>query len=276
VTASLPRIALLGAGSMGGALLAGLVASGTSHGGVTVTNRTAAKADRLGGAGVTSLALERDPDANRAALAGAGLVVLGVKPAMVPELLAAIRDDLEPDAIVVSVAAGVTIATMEALIPNPVLRAMPNTPAIVRLGVTGLASGPRVSNGQTAIARAFFEASGAVVEVPEDRIDAVSTISGSGPAYVYLLMERLTETARRMGFADADARLMVEQTFRGASELLAASDVEPAELRRRVTSPKGTTERAVAVLEDADLTGLFDRATAAALARAEQLARGEA
>jgi len=79
-----------------------------------------------------------------------------------------------------------------------------------------------------------------------------------------------------MGFADADARLMVEQTFRGASELLAASDVDPAELRRRVTSPKGTTERAIAVLEDADLTGLFDRATAAALERAQQLARGEA
>jgi pyrroline-5-carboxylate reductase len=261
---------------MGGALLAGLVASGVEHGGVTVTNRTAAKAATLGGAGVTSLSLERDPDANRTALDGARLVVLGVKPAMIPDLLTSIRPDLAPDAVVVSVAAGVTIASMEALVPNPVLRAMPNTPAVVRLGVTGLASGARVSQEQAGVARAFFETSGAVVEVPEDRIDALSTVSGSGPAYVFLLIESLTATALRMGFSPADARLMVQQTFRGASELLAASDVDPAELRRRVTSPKGTTERAIAVLEEADLTGLFDRATAAALERARELARGDA
>jgi pyrroline-5-carboxylate reductase len=275
VSPSLPRIALLGAGSMGGALLAGLLASGVEHGGVTVTNRTAAKAEALGGAGVTSLALERDPDANRTALDGARLVVLGVKPAMIPGLLTSIRADLDPDAVVVSVAAGVPIASMEALVPNPVLRAMPNTPAVVRLGVTGLASGARVSAEQAGIARAFFETSGAVVQVPESRIDALSTISGSGPAYVFLLIESLTATALRMGFSDADARLLVQQTFRGASELLAASDVDPAELRRRVTSPHGTTERAIAVLEEADLTGLFDRATAAALQRARELARGE-
>jgi pyrroline-5-carboxylate reductase len=170
----------------------------------------------------------------------------------------------------------VTIATMEGLIPNPVLRAMPNTPAVVRQAVTGLSAGSRVSAAQVAVARAFFETVGAVIELPEERMDALSTISGSGPAYVFLLIERMTETARRMGFADEDARLMVEQTFRGASELLAVSDVDPAELRRRVTSPKGTTERAVAVLDEADLAGLFDRATAAALARAQQLARGEA
>jgi pyrroline-5-carboxylate reductase len=273
---ALPRIAVLGAGSMGGAILTGLVASGVPHGGVTATNRTAAKAAALSGPGLVSLALEDDPDGNRAALRGAGLVVIGVKPAMVPELLEAVRDDLEPDAIVVSVAAGVTIATMEGLIPNPVLRAMPNTPAVVRQAVTGLAAGSRVSAAQAAVARAFFETVGAVVELAEDRIDVLSTISGSGPAYVFLLIERMTDTARRLGFDEADARLMVEQTFRGASELLAASDVDPAELRRRVTSPKGTTERAVAVLEEADLADVFDRATAAALARAQQLARGEA
>lgn len=265
---------------MGGAILQGLVASGVAHGGVTVTNRTAAKADALAADaladGVVSLAVERDPDANRTALRGAGLVVIGVKPASVPELLADIRDDLESDAVVVSIAAGVTLATMEAVVPHPVLRAMPNTPALVRQAVTGLAAGSRVQPADAAIARALFEAVGAVVEVPEERMDALSTISGSGPAYVYLLIEQLTATARRLGFGDADARLMVEQTFRGASELLAASGEDPAELRRRVTSPKGTTERAIAVIEDADLAALFDRASAAALERARQLARGEA
>lgn len=275
MTASLPRIAVLGAGSMGGAILAGLVASGAAHGGVTVTNRTAAKAAALGGAGVASLALEDDPAANRTAVHGAGLVVLGVKPGMIGDLLDEVRDDLEPDAIVVSVAAGVTIATMEARIPNPVLRAMPNTPSLVRLGVTGLAAGPRVSPEQTAVARSLFETSGVVIELAEDRIDALSAVSGSGPAYVFLLMEQWTAAAVRLGFDEAQARLMVEQTFRGASELLAASDVDPAELRRRVTSPKGTTERAIGVLEQADLAGLFGHAMDAALERAQALARGE-
>ena len=276
MTEPLPRIAVLGAGSMGGALLSGLVASGAPHGGITAVNRTGAKADALGGAGATSLALERDADAARTALRGAGLVVLGVKPVGIPELLRDIRDDLEPDAVVVSIAAGVTIATMEALVPNPVLRAMPNTPALVRQAVTGLAAGSRVAPAQAAVARAFFETVGAVIELPEDRLDALSAISGSGPAYVFLLIEALTGTARRLGFGEDDARTMVEGTFRGASELLAASDVGPAELRRRVTSPKGTTERAIAVLEEADLAGLFDRAAAAAVERAGRLARGEA
>lgn len=276
MTASLPRIALLGAGSMGGAILAGLVASGVPHGGVAVTNRTAAKADPIGGPGVVSMALERDPEANRAAVHGAGLVVLGVKPVGIPELLAAIRDELEPDAVVVSIAAGVTIATMEALVPNPVLRAMPNTPSLVRLGVTGLAAGSRVTAEQVAVARTFFETVGAVVELPEDRIDALSAVSGSGPAYVFLVMEQWTAAAVRLGFDESTARLMVEQTVRGAAELLSASDADPAELRRRVTSPKGTTERAIAVLDDADLADLFGRAMDAAVARAGQLARGEA
>jgi pyrroline-5-carboxylate reductase len=117
-----------------------------------------------------------------------------------------------------------------------------------------------------------FETVGAVIELPEDRIDALSTISGSGPAYVFFLIEQLTGTALRMGFSESDARLMVEQTFLGASELLQASDADPAELRRRVTSPNGTTMQAIAVLSEADLGGLFDRATAAALARAQEMA----
>lgn len=270
----MPRIAILGAGSMGGAILAGLVDSHVAERGIAVTNRTAAKADGIRLDGVQSLALERDPDANRAAVAGAGLVLVGVKPGMVPDLLGEIADALDPHAVVVSIAAGVTTATMEAIVGNPVLRAMPNTPSLVRRGVTGLAAGSRASAQHLALVRALFQTVGSVVEVPESQIDALSAISGSGPAYVFLLIERLTETARRLGFADADARLLVEHTFRGASELLAASDADPAELRRRVTSPNGTTMRAVAVLEDADLTALFDRAAAAALARAKELAEG--
>lgn len=275
MTVELPRIAVLGAGSMGGAIVAGLRGPGVRvAGGIAVTNRTEAKAALVRGEGVESLALESDPAANRVALRGARIVLIAVKPAMVPELLTEIAGDLEPDAIVVSVAAGVTTATMEARVANPVARAMPNTPALVRRGVTGLAPGSRIGAADLALVRELFGTVGAVVDVPESRIDALTTISGSGPAYVFFLIERLTETARGLGFDEAEARLLVEQTFLGASELLAASDVDPAELRRRVTSPKGTTERAIAVLEDADLTALFDRATAAALARARELAAG--
>lgn len=280
MTVSLPQIAILGAGSMGGAILSGLLSPEVRADGIVATNRTEAKAAALrastaGHEGVVSLALESDPDATATALRGARLVLLGVKPAMVPELLGGIREMLEPDAIVVSLAAGVTVATMEALVPQVVFRSMPNTPSVVRLGVTGVAAGSRATADDAALVRALFETVGAVIEVPESQIDALSTISGSGPAYVFFLIERLTETALGLGFDEEQARVMVEQTFRGASELLAVSDVGPAELRRRVTSPKGTTERAIGVLEAADLTSLFDRATAAALARAAEMARGE-
>jgi len=274
VTADFPRIAILGAGSMGGAILSGLLESGATSDGITVTNRTEVKALALRSERVTSLSSEHDPDANRAALRGARLVLVAVKPVMVPDLLRELRDAFEPDALIVSVAAGVTIATMEELVPNAVFRSMPNTPSIVRRGVTGLAVGARATPADTALVRALFETVGAVVEVPEDQMNALSTISGSGPAYVFFLIERLTEAARNLGFDEAQSRLMVEQTFLGASELLAASDVGPEELRRRVTSPKGTTERAIAEIAAADLTAVFDRATASAIARAEEMARG--
>ena len=257
---------------MGGAILAGLVDSGLASSGVAVTNRSAAKADAVRMPGVDSYAIETTPDANRVALDGARVVIIGVKPAMVPDLLTEVAEHITADAIVVSVAAGVTTATMEALVPNAVARAMPNTPSLVRRGVTGLAAGSRVSPDQFALARAVFDTVGAVIPVGEDRIDALSTISGSGPAYVYFLIEQLTGTALRLGFTPDEARLMVEQTFLGASELLASSDADPAELRRRVTSPNGTTMRAIAVMEEADLPGLFDRAAAAALARAREMA----
>jgi pyrroline-5-carboxylate reductase len=274
VTAHFPRIAIVGAGSMGGAILSGLLQSGAGTDGITVTNRTEAKAAALRSGRVESLSQETTPDANRAAVRGARIVLVGVKPAMVPDLLRELGDALEPDALVVSVAAGVTIATMEDLVPQAVFRSMPNTPSVVRRGVTGLAAGTRATAADTALVRSLFETVGAVIEVPEDRIDALSTISGSGPAYVFFLIERLTEAARHLGFDEGEARLMVEQTFLGAAELLAASDAGPEELRRRVTSPKGTTERAIAVMESADLTAMFDAATASALARAREMARG--
>jgi len=275
MTVTLPAIAILGTGSMGGAILSGLLGPGVVvDGGIRVTNRSAGKAAALAAEGVTSLATSVDPDANRVAVAGARIVLVGVKPAMVPDLLREIADSLEPDAIVVSVAAGVTIETMEALVPGAVLRSMPNTPSLVGRGVTGLAAGTRSTDEQLELVRSLFATVGEVLVIPESQIDALSTISGSGPAYVYFLIEQLTRTAVGLGFTEDQAATMVNGTFIGAAELLAASDSTPTDLRVKVTSPKGTTERAVAELEEADLAALFDRATAAALARARELAAG--
>ena len=272
---TLGSIAIIGAGAMGGAILGGLLAPGvTVDGDIRVTNRTEAKAALVRRPGVDSVALETTPDGNALAVRGASVVIIGVKPAMVPETLAALAGDLAPDALVISVAAGVTTATMEAIVSQPVLRAMPNTPSLIGKGVTGLAAGSRATAEQVALGRAVFETVGTVVEVPESQIDALSTISGSGPAYVFYLVEQLTRTAVNLGFTPAQAAELVTGTFLGSVELLVASGREPEELRRQVTSPNGTTQRAIAELEKADLTSLFDRATASALARAKEMAEG--
>ncbi|WP_292836303.1 pyrroline-5-carboxylate reductase [Microbacterium sp.] len=271
---TLPPIAILGAGSMGGAILHGLVRSGQASQ-LTATNRTSAKAAGLDGLpGVTSSSLEADPAANAAAAASADIVLVGVKPLMVPDLLREIAPALRPGTVIVSLAAGVTTQQFEEIVGDgiPVLRSMPNTPAVVGKAVTGVSAGSSASAEDAALVRRLFETCGVVIELPEDQIDALSTISGSGPAYVFLLIEDLTEAARGKGFSDADARLMAEQTFIGAAALLAATGADPAELRRQVTSPKGTTERAIAVLQSARLDGVFAEATDAALARAREIA----
>jgi pyrroline-5-carboxylate reductase len=274
----LPSVAILGAGSMGGGILSGLLASGTPiDGGVTVTNRSREKAAALAALeGVTSIALADDAEGNLRAVRNADIVLVGVKPAMVPDLLAEIAPVLRPGAVVVSLAAGVTLATFAGVLGADVavVRSMPNTPAVVRAAVTGIAAGSAVTPEQVDAVRRLFETVGVVVEVPEDQIDALGTVSGSGPAYVFLFVEEFTRAAVARGFAEPDARLLAEQTFIGAASLLAASGEDPAELRRRVTSPGGTTERAIAVLQDADLAAVFTRATDAALARSQELAAG--
>ena len=274
---TLPAISILGAGSMGGAILSGLMQPDvTVEGGIRVTNRTEAKAVLLRSDTVLSYATDNNAAANLAAVAGARIVLVAVKPQMVPDLLSEVGSALDPGTVVISVAAGVTVATIESILPESVsvLRAMPNTPAIVGRGVTGLSAGTRSSAADLALASALFGTVGDVVVVPEEKIDALSTISGSGPAYVFYLIEELTRTAVDLGFSDSEAATMVNGTFLGAAELLVSSRQSPQELRRQVTSPKGTTERAIAELEKGELKALFDRATAAALARAKELAAG--
>jgi len=275
-TVTLPTIAFLGAGSMARAVLAGLLKPGVEvDGGIRTTNRTAEKAAELAGtAGVTAFATENDPEANLKAITGAQIVVVAVKPYMVPDLLTEIAEHLEPGALVISVCAGVTVATFESLLPDSahVIRSMPNTPAVVGMAVTGLSAGSRSTAEDLALAQALFATVGDVLVVPEEQLDALGTVSGSGPAYVFYLIEQLTATAVAKGFTPEQAAVMVNGTFLGASALLAVSDKSPTELRRQVTSPGGTTERAVAELAKGGLRELFDTATDAALARSRELA----
>jgi pyrroline-5-carboxylate reductase len=152
---------------------------------------------------------------------------------------------------------------------------MPNTPAIVGRAVTGISTGSRVSEAQLETALDLFETVGRVVVLPEEQIDALSTISGSGPAYVFYLIEQLTLAAQEMGFGEDVAAMLVEETFVGATELLSASNQSPEALRKQVTSPNGTTMQAIAVMEKAELAKIFTKATEAALARAKEIAAGK-
>lgn len=271
---SLPVIAILGTGSMGGAILRGLRQPAVRVDGLRVTTRSDSSAAALRAEGVEARGTEHDSAANAWAVTDARLVLLSVKPAQITALLAEVSPSLHPEALIVSVAAGITTEAMQAVVPNPVVRAMPNTPALIGRGVTGISGGSRATTAHLALADDLFRTVGIVVELPESQIDALSTISGSGPAYVFLLIEELTRAAEAMGFERDVASLLVQQTFSGAALLLEATGEEPAELRRRVTSPNGTTERAIAVLQDARLADLFERAARAAHDRARQLASG--
>ena len=272
---NIERIAILGTGSMGSAILAGLLAAGFDPARVSVSTKSEASARKLNDQyAVTAHSLETSDDANRLAVAGADVVLVGVKPAYVASTLAEVADALGPDALVISVAAGITNATMEAAVKARVrvIRSMPNTPAIVGRAVTGLAKGSRASEADLAVATQLFQTVGRVVVVDESQIDALSTISGSGPAYVFYFIEQLTKAAVDHGFSAEQAATLVNDTFLGAAELVAATGKAPADLRRQVTSPNGTTERAIAVFDQANLADVFKQATDAALARARELA----
>lgn len=273
----LPTIAILGAGSMGRAILSGLLAPHVDvSGGIRVTNRSAdLTAEFDGEPRVTAMTTGANPGANRDAVAGASLVIVGVKPAMVADVLDEIADALEPDAVIVSIAAGVTTRTMEAHLTGgqAVVRTMPNTPATVGRGVTGIAGGTRTTPSDLDLAVRLFETVGDVLVIEEEAIDALGSISGSGPAYLFYFIEKFVAVAEEKGFTREQAELMVRGTFRGAIELLDASNEAPVELRRRVTSPGGSTERAIAVFDSADLHAIFVAATDAAVERQREMGR---
>lgn len=265
-----PALALLGLGNMSGAILAGMLAAGTDPESVCATGHSAANArEREGRFGVTVTATETNPEANRNAAAGADVVVLGVKPKDILALCREISGALRPGTVVVSVAAGIPLQAMEANLPaeQPVVRTMPNTPLTVGMGVVGMAGGAATTEEHLEQAAALFAGSGTVHRVGESQLDAVAAVSGSGPAYAFLLAELMAAGGAEMGLDEDLARELARATVAGAGRMLAEPDVDPAQLRRAVTSPKGTTEAAVNSFLDADLAGVIARGMQASAAR---------
>ncbi|GAA1816863.1 pyrroline-5-carboxylate reductase [Nesterenkonia flava] len=273
---SAPKIAMLGLGSMNGAILAGLLSGGHPVEQVVATTRSAssaqAKAEQYG---ITVLAEESAEDANLQAVRGADVVVLGVKPHQIVDVCAQIKDALAPRAVVTSVAAAVTVKMMEsALNPDqPVIRTMPNTPLSVGLGVVGLAAGTSTTPAQVQQVSELFAASGSVHVLPESQIDALTGVAGSGPAYAFYLAEHMAAAGVEMGLDPELAADLAAQTLYGAGRMLVQNrgSADAAQLRRNVTSPNGTTQRAIETFDDAGMAATIRAGAQASARRAAEI-----
>ncbi|MBO0664034.1 pyrroline-5-carboxylate reductase [Jiella sp. MQZ9-1] len=264
------RILLLGGGNMGSALLGGWLDNGLDPAKVTVVDPAVGPAlQPLLNKGVTHRSVVPDEAFD--------IVLLAVKPQMMSAAVPPLKAAMQPDTMVVSIAAGTTIAAIEALLgERPVVRAMPNTPALIGRGITGAYGNASTSADNRAAATSLLEASGPVEWVDaEPLIDAITAVSGSGPAYVFHLAECMAKAGAALGL-DADlAMRLARHTVAGAGELMIRSDDEPAQLRKNVTSPNGTTQAALDVLMGEErLARLMDEAMRAARDRAAQLAKG--
>ncbi|NYE95554.1 pyrroline-5-carboxylate reductase [Psychromicrobium silvestre] len=266
------RIAFLGCGSMGEAILAGLLAGPLEPAAVVATVRRAERAEELAlRHGVTAIANSEEAEANSFAVAGADVVVLGVKPAQIAPLCREIAGALGPETVVLSVAGAVTLEQIERELPagQPVVRTMPNTPLMVGRGVVALSLGSSVSEAQAKLAHQVFAESGVVLQVPEEQLAAIGAISGSGPAYAFYLAEAMATAARDFGLDEQTARILANETVAGAGLMLAQDGADATALRKAVTSPKGTTEQAIAVFDAQGLPGIVLAGAQAAARRSE-------
>ncbi|MGI3786395.1 MAG: pyrroline-5-carboxylate reductase [Janthinobacterium lividum] len=262
------RLALLGAGVMGETVLSGLVRAGWDPADLVATDRRPERVAELEATyGITMTT-------NVEAVAGAATVVLVVKPQDMRGLLAEIAPTLGPEALVVSLAAGVDTATLEAGLPQgqPVVRVMANTPAQVDEGMAAVAAGSSATPEHLERVRDILTATGRVEVVPEGYLDAVTAISGSGPAYLFFVVEAMIEAGVHLGLPRDLSTELVVQTMLGSAKLLRESGEHPTVLRERVTSPGGTTAAALRELEDHKVRAAFLSAMEAARDRSQSLA----
>jgi pyrroline-5-carboxylate reductase len=270
------RIAFLGCGSMNESILAGLLAAGMDPSNVTATVRRSERAVELRARhGVTVLATGDDEGANTRAIHGADVVILGVKPIGIVPLAREIAPALAPSAVVVSVAAAVTTAMIEGALPKgqAVIRSMPNTPSRLGRGVLSISAGSAVSTELMAGARNLLESAGTVVEIPEEQVDALSAISGSGPAYAFYLAEAMAAAGVELGLEADLSALIARETVAGAGFMLAEEGADATALRRAVTSPHGTTQSAIETFESLGLARVVADGAHAATARAAEITR---
>ncbi|WP_369600835.1 pyrroline-5-carboxylate reductase [Hahella sp. SMD15-11] len=266
-----PQITFIGAGNMASAIIKGLLASGFSAAQLSASCPDTAQLDTL--SAEYGIATTTD---NTRFTASADIVVLAVKPQIMESVCAGLRDTVQQRRpLIISIAAGLSSSRIETWLGGdlPVVRVMPNTPAQVLKGATGLFANPRVSEPQREQADRIFRAVG-ITEWFDDemQLHAVTALSGSGPAYVFLFIEALEAAGVACGLPADKARRLAIQTLAGAAELAATSDLPPGELKRRVMSPGGTTEQAIRTFETGGFEKLVRQAVRAAWARGFELA----
>jgi pyrroline-5-carboxylate reductase len=273
VAAANQTIALLGAGKIGESLLAGLLSSGwRAPEEIVATGRREERVRELAERHGVRATLS-----NAEAVAGAGLVVIAVKPQDFDTLLGEIGGLLTPEQTVLSVAAAIPTAQIEARVTPgvPVVRAMPNAPSLVHEGMAGVCAGAHAGDEHLALAEDVLSHLGSVVRVPERAMDAVTAVSGSGPAYFALLAEGMIEAGILLGLSREVSTQLVVQTMLGTARLLRDERIHPVELREGVTSPGGTTIRAIQELESAGVRAALFSAIQAAMERSKELAAGQ-
>jgi pyrroline-5-carboxylate reductase len=266
------RIAVLGAGTIGEALIAGLISGGWRQPSeIVATGRRQERVDEL----TERFGVEATLS-NSDAVEGAALIVIAVKPQDFEVLLGEIAPLVDPEQTVLSVAAAIPTKAIEERLAErvPVVRAMPNAPATVHEGIAGMCAGAYADEPHLSLAEEALAHLGAVVRVPEQYMDAVTAVSGSGPAYFALLAEAMIEAGILLGLAREVSTQLVVQTMYGTAKLLRDEEMHPVELREKVTSPGGTTIRAIRELEQAGVRAAFLNAIQAAMERSRELAAG--
>lgn len=266
-----PTIAIIGAGNMGSSLITGLIENGHPPDKLWATDHSEDKLQEL--ARTFQIHITTD---NKQAAQAASLVILAVKPQIFHHVLVELNPIIQTNkSLVISIAAGIREENIQHGLGGHVaiVRAMPNTPALIRCGATALYANQFVTHEQRNLAESILRAVGVVVWVDKESLmDVVTALSGSGPAYFFLVMEALQQTAEQLGLAPDVARLLTLQTALGASRMAIESGKPLDELRRHVTSPGGTTEKAISILEENNLRGLFQKALHGAKLRSEELA----
>lgn len=266
------KITFIGAGNMASSLAGGMIAKGIDPTNITLTDINDQQLAQVR----STLHINTTRD-NIAACQKADVVVLAVKPQVMESVITPLKALFEQrKPVVISIAAGITLTQLENWLGSdmPLVRCMPNTPALVQCGATGLFANHNVSDLQKDQARSIMNAVGLALWVDnEDQIDAVTAVSGSGPAYFFLVMEAMIAAGKSLGLPEQIAKQLTLQTALGSAQMAITSDVEPEELRRRVTSPGGTTERAIGIMEDEGLRDVFLNALTGAYDRSKELAQ---